>query len=276
MPEGPEIWRVADRLSDALVDKKVDEIFFAFERLKRYESELAGLEVANIEPRGKAILTRFANDLNIYSHNQLYGIWKIVENGKVPDTNRQLRLSISNKQYSAILYSASEIEVLTDEELEDHDYLKKLGPDLLHPDTDSEMVKNRYFDDNFRNRKVATLLLDQGFLSGVGNYLRAEIMFVAGVHPDLKLRECSDEQKEKMAEASIILARRSYETGGVTTDPKTVEALKRENSPRSNYRHYVYGREGSYCHKCGKEIKVSKTGGRKLYYCPSCQAKIKE
>ncbi|MDZ7693450.1 MAG: endonuclease VIII [Balneolaceae bacterium] len=228
MPEGPEIWRVADRLSDALVDKRADEIFFAFERLKRYESELAGLEVVNIEPRGKAILTRFANELNIYSHNQLYGKWKIVENGKVPDTNRQLRLSISNKQYSAILYSASEIEVLTDKELEDHDYLKKLGPDLLHPDTDIDTVKNRYFDDNFKNRKVATLLLDQGFVSGVGNYLRAEIMFVAGVHPDLKLRECSDKQKEKMAEASLKLARRSYETGGVTTDTKTVEALKRE------------------------------------------------
>ena len=163
--------------------------------------------------------------------------------------------------------------MLDEERLEQHDYLEKLGPDLLHPDTSYKKVLDRYRDDTFQNRKVATLLLDQSFLSGVGNYLRAEIMFVAGVHPDLKLRECSDEQKEKMAEASMELARRSYETGGITTDPQTVEYLKREDSPRKNYRHYVYKREERYCHKCGTEIQVDKTGGRKLYYCPECQAK---
>lgn len=276
MPEGPEIWRVADRLSDALTNKPVDELFFAFDELKPYETELQGLEIDTVEARGKAILTRFSNDLNIYSHNQLYGKWRIVKRGETPDTNRSLRISITNDKHTAILYSASEIEVLTDDELKEHSYLEKLGPDLLHPDTDLEIVQERFFDDNFKNRKVATLLLDQGFLSGVGNYLRAEIMFVAGVHPDLKLRECTENQKKEMAEAAITLAQRSYETGGITTDPKTVEALKREKSSRSNYRHYAYGREGSYCHKCGDEIQVSKTGGRKLYFCPSCQAKLND
>lgn len=273
MPEGPEIWREADRLTEALAGREIVDIKFAFDQLKKYEQILVNETVNRVEPRGKAILTRFKNDLNIYSHNQLYGKWEVTESGEQPDTNRTLRLSLSNKDYSALLYSASEIEVLRDEELEEHDYLKKLGPDVLHPNTDHETVLNRYQDETFQNRKVATLLLDQSFISGLGNYLRAEIMFVAGVYPDLKLRECSAEQKEKMAEASIELARRSYETSGITTDLQTVEALKREESDRSNYRHYVYSREGQYCHKCGAEIEVDKTGGRKLYFCPQCQSK---
>lgn len=273
MPEGPEIWRVADQLSDVLVDREVQDVIFAFDRLKPFEDELQNNHVKRVEPRGKAILTRFSNGLTIYSHNQLYGKWEIAPSGERPDTNRSLRLAITNGEHSALLYSASEIEVLADDELEAHDYLKKLGPDVLHPDTDYEDILGRYEDDTFKNRKVATLLLDQSFISGLGNYLRAEIMFVAGVHPDLKLRECTDEQKDAMAEASLELAHRSYKTRGITTDPKTVEALKREDSPRSNYRHYVYGREGDYCHKCGAEIKVDKTGGRKLYFCPQCQAK---
>ncbi|MDR8391590.1 endonuclease VIII [Aliifodinibius sp. S!AR15-10] len=273
MPEGPEIWREADRLSEVLAGRKVSEIYFAFDELKEYEEILNNREVKTVEPRGKAILTRFDGGLNIYSHNQLYGKWKFAENGERPDTNRSLRLALTNGEHSALLYSASEIEVLTDEQLPEHDYLKKLGPDVLHPDTDYEIVLDRYQDEDFQNRKVATLLLDQSFLSGLGNYLRAEVMFTAGVHPDLKLRQCTIEQKENMAEASIGLARRSFETGGITTDPKTVEALKREGKSRSQYRHFVYGREGDFCYKCGTEIQVDKTGGRKLYYCPECQSK---
>lgn len=273
MPEGPEIWRVASRLSKALSDQEIQDIHFAFDNLKKYEDKLVHNKVDHVEARGKAILTRFEDGLNIYSHNQLYGKWKIVENGERPDTNRSLRLSLTNRNHSALLYSASEIEVLTDQELEEHDYLKKLGPDVLHPDTDYQTVLQRYKDDTFQNRKVATLLLDQSFLSGLGNYLRAEIMFVSGVHPDLKLRECTGQQKEIMAEASIELARRSYETEGITTDPKTVEALKREGKSRSEYRHFVYNREGERCYKCGTEIEVDKTGGRKLYFCPKCQSK---
>ncbi|MDX1638144.1 MAG: endonuclease VIII, partial [Balneolaceae bacterium] len=233
MPEGPEIWRSASKLSDILSNRPLEDVHFAFEELKPYEEKLTGKKVETVEARGKAILTRFENKLNIYSHNQLYGKWMIAKRGERPDTNRSLRLELSNGEHSALLYSASEIEVLTDNELGDHDYLKKLGPDVLHPDTDRATVVDRYRDDDFQNRKVATLLLDQSFLGGLGNYLRAEVMFLAGVHPDLKLRNCSEKQKEAMADASITLARRSFHTGGITTDEQTVNALKREGSKRS-------------------------------------------
>jgi len=105
----------------------------------------------------------------------------------------------------------------------------------------------------------------------VGNYLRCEIMFYAGIPPSSKLRECSSQQKKMLAEATRKLARRSYETGGITNNPEIVEALKREQADRSEYRHFVYNRTGNYCHKCGTKIEEQKTGGRKLYFCPSCQ-----
>jgi len=271
MPEGPEIWRISDRLGDALSGREVREIFFAFDHLKEYEQRLTGRKITVVEPRGKAILTRFENELNIYSHNQLYGKWMISENGEMPDTNRKLRLAIHNQSASARLFSASEIEVLDDREMEEHDYLQKLGPDLLHPDVAFENVFRRYDSDEFRNRKLSTLLLDQGFLGGIGNYLRSEIMFLSGIHPDRKLRECTHEEREALAQNSLELARRSYETGGITTEPKIVEALKREGSSRRNYRHYVYGRPDKRCHKCGTVIEVKKTGGRKVFFCPECQ-----
>jgi endonuclease-8 len=267
MPEGPEIWRAADEIGNAIKGKEITELYFAFDELKEFEESLLGLKVESVTPKGKAIITAFENNLSLYSHNQLYGKWMIRDRGTVPDNNRSLRVAIHTEDKTAFLYSASEIEMLKDEEVQDHSYIKKLGPDVVHPETTFEEVLARYRSDTFRNRKLSTLLLDQGFLSGVGNYLRSEILFCSGVDPVFRPKDCSDEQIESLAKYSLELSRRSYETGGCTTPQDLVEALKREGASRRQYRHYAYGREGKPCYKCGKEIQVMKTGGRKVYYC---------
>lgn len=271
MPEGPEIWRSADKLNAALAGRTVHECFFYHDNLKPYEDDLKGAVVERVEPRAKALLTFFDNGLCMYSHNQLYGKWYTAPAGSLPDTDRSLRVALHNREHSALLYSASEIELLPAGQLQSHPYLQKLGPDVVNPRTTVEQIMGQYREDGFQNRKLATLLLDQNFLSGVGNYLRSEILFYAGVNPTLKLRECDNQMKQELAEASRTLSRRSYKTGGITNDAKIVAALKRENAPRSTYRHFVYGRTGDFCHKCGTEIREEKTGGRKIYYCPSCQ-----
>lgn len=271
MPEGPEIWRTADKLNQALADKVITECFFYHEDLKPYEEVLKGRQVKKVEPKAKALITYFDNDLCMYSHNQLYGKWFTVTSGAEASTGRSLRVALHNADHSALLYSASEIQILDQQEVSDHPYLKKLGPDVVHPDTSYEQILAQYQDDVFQNRKLTTLLLDQAFLSGVGNYLRSEIMFYARVDPRKKLRQYSDAKKEKLAEASRLLARRSYETKGITNDLAIVEALRREGASRKEYRHFVYGRTGSFCHKCGTQIEEDKTGGRKVYFCPSCQ-----
>lgn len=271
MPEGPEIWRAADQINNAITGKQITKLFFAFDELKKYENELEGSVVTSVTPRGKAIITAFQNELNLYTHNQLYGKWMISGNGEKPDTNRSLRVAIHTGDASAYLYSASEIEFLKDGEIESHPYIKKLGPDVVDPGTAYEEVCKRYKDDRFKNRKLATLLLDQGFLSGVGNYLRSEILFCAKVDPDLRPKDCSEEQIKDLAHYSLELSRRSYKTGGITTAPELTEALKREGAARKQYRHYTYGRTGKPCYKCGREIKEMKTGGRKIYFCENRQ-----
>jgi len=271
MPEGPEIWRTADQLTAALKDKAITQMFFAFDELEDYKSMLEGRKVTNVEARGKAILTFFDNDRVMYSHNQLYGKWMVRESGNKPDTNRSLRVAIHNEEQSAYLYSASDVEMLEKNNVGDHSYIQKLGPDVLHPETTFDDILGQYQSEEFKNRKLTTLLLDQGFVSGIGNYLRSEIMFYAKVDPHHKLREYSESEIEKLAEATVTLAERSYETGGITNDPEIVEALKRENAKYKEYRHFVYNRTGNRCHKCGSVIEEEKTGGRKIYFCPNCQ-----
>jgi endonuclease-8 len=271
MPEGPEIRLAADEVAAALVDRPVEAIYFAFDHLKAFEPILAGEVVTAVETRGKAILTRFANELNIYSHNQLYGKWMVRAAYDFPETNRQLRLAIHNADKSALLYSASEIQVLHDDELDAHPFLSRLGPDLLDPALTVADVAARYRAEEFQRRKLTTLLLDQRFLAGLGNYLRSEILFKARIDPGARPVDLSDEQIAALARATVELTRQSYVTRGITNDLELVQALQSEGWTRRRYRWWVFNRGGEQCHRCGGEIVQEEIGGRRLYYCANCQ-----
>ncbi|TKD72509.1 endonuclease VIII [Pseudalkalibacillus hwajinpoensis] len=274
MPEGPEIRRAADQVEKALQKGNVLDVYFAFDQLKGYESILKGASVIRVDTKGKAMLIRFDNGYTIYSHNQLYGKWYVRNVYNYPKTNRQLRLALHNEKKSALLYSASDIEVLRDEEVPLHPFIAKVGPDLLSEEVTAEQLKERFQSKAFSRKKWTSLLLDQSFIGGIGNYLRSEILFLAGIHPDLRPVDCSEEQLDRAAEATVTLVTQSYEHNGITNDLDLANKLKKEGQTRREYRHWVFNREAQPCRIDGTEIEKVKAGSRRLYYCPTCQAKL--
>ncbi|SIS91896.1 endonuclease VIII [Salimicrobium salexigens] len=272
MPEGPEIRKAADAVEKALKDREVLDISFAFETLEGYEDILTGATVTGVDTKGKAMLTRFDNGYTIYSHNQLYGKWMIRNAYNYPKTNRQLRLAIHNEKKSALLYSASDIEVLRDEEVPDHPFIRKVGPDILSETVTKEQLRERYTSKRFFRRRWTTLLLDQSFVAGIGNYLRSEILFLAGIHPSLRPIDSTPQQIEKATEATITLMEQSYRYKGITVDPDIAERMKAEGKTRNQYRHWVFRRSFQPCHICRTKIEKMEAGNRRLYYCPTCQA----
>lgn len=271
MPEGPEIKIAADRIAKAIAFKAISEIFFAFEHLKLYEEILAKQLITGVDTRGKAMLIRFDNGLSIYTHNQLYGKWMIRQAYNYPETKRQLRLAIHNNEKSALLYSASDIEVLDENAIAIHPFLSRLGLDILDSKTTPKKVTARLLNKSFYRRRFTSLFLDQRFLAGVGNYLRSEILFVARVHPTLRPVDCSNEQISALAKAAIQVPQQSYQTQGITNDLELVRRLKEQGYTRQNYRHWVFGREDRPCYICNTSIVKEISGGRRYYFCPYCQ-----
>jgi endonuclease-8 len=255
----------------ALVNRPVTAVSFAFDRLKPFEPQLTGAIVSRIDTVGKAMLTRFSNGLTIYSHNQLYGLWMVRPAHDLPETKRQLRLAIHNQQHSALLYSASEIEVLAEHQLATHPFLTRVGPDPLHDEVTATLVAERLRDKRFARRRLGGLLLEQQFLAGIGNYLRSEALFVAGLHPALRPQDCSPAELERLARALVDLTRRSYATGGITNEPVLADALRTQGIPRQEYRFQVFNRENRACFRCGAPIEKLTVAGRRLYRCPACQ-----
>jgi len=271
MPEGPEIRIAADKIAKAIANRPIEEIFFAFEHLQPYVEILGKQLVTGVDTKGKGMLIRFESGLSIYSHNQLYGKWEIVPAYQYPDTKRQLRLAIHNQQKSALLYSASDIEVLDEEAIAIHPFLSRLGLDVLDRKTTSKKVKARLLNKSFQRRRFTSLLLDQGFLAGLGNYLRSEILFVARVHPTLRPVDCNEKQISALAKASLKVSQQSYHTEGITNDLKLVEKLKVQGYERQDYRHWVFNREERPCYVCNTAIIKDTSGGRRYYFCPQCQ-----
>ncbi len=275
MPEGPEIRQAADEIAAALLDRRISEMFFAFEHLKPYESEFVGHCVTAVRTRGKAMVMCFTNQLYIYSHNQLYGRWYVKKRGSYPDTKRQLRLAIHTAQKSALLYSASDIEVLQEAQLSTHPFLSRIELDVLDQAVTVEQVENRFRDQRFYRRQLPILLLDQHFLGGLGNYLRSEILFVARVYPAMRPIDCADSQITALAKAVLSVVQQSYKTKGITNDLEIAMRLKSQGHTRSYYRHYVFNRDNKPCFVCGTSIVKEILAGRRLYYCPHCQAQSK-
>ena len=272
MPEGPEIRRAADKVAAVLVGREMENVAFGLQRLKPFERRLTGRVVTDVTTRGKAMLTRFDNGLTIYSHNQLYGRWYTVRRPRFPKTSRQLRIELCTSTHRALLFSASDIDVLNDRQLREHPFLRRVGPDILDSGLTPEHIVERLMDPRFHRRALGSLYLDQAFLAGNGNYLRSEILWDACVDPARKPAALGRAELKKLAGATLRISRRSYRTGGVTVAPALARSLRSAGMTYAQYRFYVFGRESLPCHRCDTPIERRTMGSRNLFVCPSCQA----
>jgi endonuclease-8 len=271
MPEGPEIRRAADKIEAVLKDNTIQKVEFGLKPLKKYAKPLTGTKVLSLETRGKALLTHFDSGTTIYSHNQLYGVWRIVKRDKLPKTNRQLRLALHTDQHSALLYSASDISVWKTEKIEEHPFLRRIGPDILNPNLAWQEVAERLQSKAFSGRALNSVYLDQAFLAGLGNYLRSEILFVAGIHPAKKARELSKGEIGKLARATLDISQRSYALRGVTIPDRQYSALKKKGVSYGKARFFVFSRANQPCRVCKTKIQRSSANSRRIYTCASCQ-----
>lgn len=273
MPEGPEIRLAADKVARVLVGHDIVEAELGLPTLRRFEKRLTGARVTAVDTRGKAMLTRFDNGLTLYSHNQLYGKWFTARRPRMPKTKRQLRVGLHTETHSALLYSASDIEVLSERALKKHPFLNRVGPDILDPTLGPDDIVERLESSTFRNRALGGLYLDQAFLAGIGNYLRSEILWAAEVDPQAKPSQLDAARLRAIATETLAISRRSYRTRGVTAPPRQAKERKARGMTYQQYRFQVFGREGLECYACGATIERHTMGSRNLFICGSCQAR---
>ena len=148
----------------------------------------------------------------------------------------------------------------------------RLGPDPLRSDADPDRAWRRIS----RSRtSIAALLMDQKVLAGVGNVYRAEVLFRHGIPPHTPGRELGEQLWKLIWDDLVELMADGVRVGRIDTvrpehEPEVMGRPARED--RHGGEVYVYRRAGAPCLVCGTPVSTEELSGRKLYWCPVCQA----
>ena len=258
MPEGDVVWNTARRLHKALAGRALTRSDF---RVPQYATvNLAGQTVAEAVARGKHLLIRTNRGNTVHTHLKMEGTWRIQPAGRAPlrDSHR-LRLLLANSEWVAAGYQLGITEVLPTAQ-EDR-VIGHLGPDLLGPDWDATAAVARLGREP--GRPIGEALLDQRNLAGLGTVYTAELLFLRGVEPWRAVGSVGD------LSAMVDLAHRLLEANKSRHGNTTTGDL------RPGRQHWVYGRAGQRCLRCGTAIRKGEQGPpgqeRIRFWCPNCQ-----
>jgi formamidopyrimidine-DNA glycosylase len=141
--------------------------------------------------------------------------------------------------------------------------LRRLGPDALEISAQELAARLRA-----KRGRVKALLLDQGFLGGLGNIYVDEILHRAAVHPLARASRLSQARALRVHGAMVEVLAEAIEAGGSSISDY-VDGEGRAGS--FQLAHQVYGRAGLACYACGATIQRVIVSQRSSCFCPRCQ-----
>jgi endonuclease VIII len=264
MAEGHAVARWANALR-ALVGETLEEVD-APKRWQERAASLRGEQVTSVEAHGKHLLIRVDGDWVIHCHAMQYGSWQVGEPGQeLRKERRYIRLRLLTPSHEAVYFHGPVMEILTREEMEEHDKYQALGPDILAEDLDRAEVLRRLREAP-SEREIGDAILDQRIIAGIGNIYKSEGLFLAGIDPRRPVSEISSEAVDRIWDALAPLMREGVERYGPTM---TLPDELRNGGERN----WVYRRSGRPCLRCGEKIQRIRQGQnqRATFFCPRCQ-----
>jgi formamidopyrimidine-DNA glycosylase len=122
-----------------------------------------------------------------------------------------------------------------------------------------------------RATKLKPLLMDQKFISGLGNIYSDEVLFAAGLRHDRMSDTLSSQEVRRLYRAIREVVQEALRFRGTTlADEAYVDLFGRPGEFQTELK--VYGRTGLACRRCRTPIVAEKLSGRNTYFCPQCQS----
>lgn len=263
MPEGDTVHRSARRLHEALAGAVAELVDIRWGEVA--ETPLRGRVVEGVLPRGKHVLHRFEGGWTLHTHLRMEGSWRIDRSGS-PAAARglrrpDLRVAIGTQDWTTLGLRLGEVDLVRRED--EHHLVGHLGPDVLGPDWDAALAVDRLSAP--AGTALATALLDQRNLAGVGTFWASEALFVQRLHPWQPVDEVTDADLRRLVERVHFLMTRGLAHGMQSSTGER----------RADRRSFVHGRAGSPCRRCGAIVRVAPLAmgsqERVFFSCPGCQ-----
>ena len=274
MPEGDTIFRTARTLQKVLAGHRATNFDTAYAHLARVNDDgpIAGRMIERCEAAGKHVLIVFEGDLILRTHMRMNGSWHVYRHGERWWRGPQaMRVRVDTADWVAVAFDVPVAEFLTATQLATTDPVAALGPDLLKPGFDRDEAIRRVRAAGAL--PIAQALLDQRLVAGVGNVYKSEVLFLAGVHPDMPASAVPQEALERIMDLArgLLLDNVVPGTPAAIQTYRSLRRTDRRSDPSDSL--WVYSRAGQPCRRCGAAVQSKKMGldARTTYWCPNCQ-----
>ncbi|MCL4399755.1 DNA-formamidopyrimidine glycosylase [Patescibacteria group bacterium] len=287
MPELPEVHIMVSGLDKAVSGKKIIGLWTEWPKYFKYpEGEPAFTrnilrkKIVGVERLGKNILFRLSGGYLMLVHQKMTGRFLIGRwRGEMTKENFKSGTDDPKDKFARLIlfleggWALSFVDMRKfgkflsgrESEILGMPGVRDVGLDPFSPD-----FKFETFRKMLKTRRVAVkkFLLDQKFVSGIGNIYADEMLWYAKINPLKKSNSLSSAEARVLFGALKIILKKSIRLGGSSISDYR-DLFGRKGRYQKNF--FVYGKNGERCSRCGASIKRIKIGTRSAHFCPKCQ-----
>jgi formamidopyrimidine-DNA glycosylase len=237
---------------------------------KEFADRLLGRKFTKAERRGKYVLLHMDNGDVLVAHFGMSG--QFVRGNKRVPLPPHTHVVITFQQGGDLRFvdprTFGELFVSTTDELGKVKELQHIAIDPL----DHVFTWNAFGAALAqRATKMKQLLMDQKFVSGLGNIYSDEVLFAAGLRYDRMSDSLSSQEVRRLYRAMQEVLQEAIRFRGTTLEDEAyVDLFGKPGEFQGELK--VYGRAGLPCRRCRTPIQAVKISGRNSYFCPQCQS----
>ena len=286
MPELPEVEIVRQSLSKNIKGKKINKVLIRNRNLRfklqsSFENKLKSKFIIKISRFSKYLIIEFENKSYCIIHLGMSGTIHITKNQKnsLPTNTSFYHSPNLPKKHNHIEFFFKDMKLIYNDPrrfgffqlIQNKNDLKKrfenFGPEPFHKKFNLDYLM-RYFQK--KNKNIKSFLLDQKFVSGIGNIYASEILYLSKIHPSKSAKDLNKSECKKIIQNSKKVLIEAIRKGG-----STIRDFKNTVGGIGQFQKEfkVYGRNEKNCRRqnCSGTIYKITQANRSTFYCKICQ-----
>ncbi|MDE6241105.1 MAG: DNA-formamidopyrimidine glycosylase [Anaeroplasmataceae bacterium] len=268
MPELPEVEVVRatlDRHLAGLIIKDIDCFYEPIiENLSFFKEKVVNQKIIEIKRYAKYLIFILSNGAFL-SHLRMEGKYFYVEEDYEIQKHQHVVFHLNNG-YKLIYQDVRKfgrIEYKSIEDLYSTYPLSELGPEANQKEYNLDEL---YLKLKRKMLPIKTVLLDQKFISGLGNIYVDEVLYAAHISP---LRRASRIKKTELE--TILISSQAILNDAIKKKGTTIRSYTSSLGVIGNYQNFLMVHTKKECPHCNRGLSIIKIGGRTSYYCKACQ-----
>ncbi len=287
MPELPEVEIVKQSLNKSIRGKTIKDILIKNRNLRfkiprNFEKNILKKKITKVDRFSKHLIMKFEDSSNLMIHLGMSGTIHLISESRkknsitntsfyhsplLPKKHNHVEMKIDNfkliyndpRRFGYFSYFKSDEQI--------NNNFKKYGPEPFDP-----LFNKSYIFNYFKNKKknIKNFLIDQNFVSGIGNIYASEILFLCKILPSKQVSLLSLNDCQKISHFSKVVLKKAIDKGGSSIrDFKNISG--NQGSFQKNFN--VYQRENKNCLKYGCKGRIYKKiiSNRSSFFCNLCQ-----